>query len=412
MSGWEFGRSSIVLIATHEWLKSVEQWIIVMSERKTVQLIISGRSLNVDLFFSAYDGRELNKIKVLNADNCRCFVQNLILRHVVGYKDDLELNSISIRNCEDYIFAYLKTDPKLNDSFGQQDKTLSVCERFVWAWKAHGMHISVKALNNDLEKYAVIKQELFGSYFENLSPVLDSIKEYVDHSMEMMNETIKYLSSYVEDLVKSLSTFSIPEFSEDDKQRIINRYSSWGAYGWTSTDFLSNELLDQSPKSVEDANRIARGYLNNDGIVKLFEELNKVRSVRKTDLLEMKASFESRNYKSCVLIAFAMIDSKLIRAQGKKYENRKVGNEGIKRLQKRLKEDAENTFLLCFSYVNLFQCLNKLFENSANFAIQPQIINRHFVTHGMLHRKVTRRDAIQTILLVYNLYSFSETMGV
>ena len=28
--------------------------------------------------------------------------------------------------------------------------------------------------------------------------MLDSIKEYVDHSMEMMNETIKYLSSYKE----------------------------------------------------------------------------------------------------------------------------------------------------------------------------------------------------------------------
>ncbi len=38
-----------------------------------------------------------------------------------------------------------------------------------------------------------------------------------------------------------------------------------------------------------------------------------------------------------------------------------------------------------------------------DFKRQPDIVNRNFIDHGMLHRNVTKRDRIQIFLLYYNL---------
>ena len=70
--------------------------------------------------------------------------------------------------------------------------------------------------------------------------------------------------------------------------------------------------------------------------------------------------------------------------------------------------DIEGTFMLSLSVTNMLQCLKKMFESSANFVKQPVIINRHFVAHGMLHRRIIQRDAIQALLLAYNLYYFTD----
>ena len=57
-----------------------------------------------------------------------------------------------------------------------------------------------------------------------------------------------------------------------------------------------------------------------------------------------------------------------------------------------------------------FELLGKNVRAIGVFSIQPQVINRHFSVHGMLHRRILKRDAIQTILAVYNLYYLIEWM--
>ena len=76
----------------------------------------------------------------------------------------------------------------------------------------------------------------------------------------------------------------------------------------------------------------------------------------------------------------------------------------FKRIEK--EKDINKKVYLLFSYQNVYACLMKVFEDGGDFKKQPEVINRNFVDHGMLHRDVTKRDCIQIFLLYYNLLEF------
>lgn len=71
-------------------------------------------------------------------------------------------------------------------------------------------------------------------------------------------------------------------------------------------------------------------------------------------------------------------------------------------------QDLEKRFLLLLDYENLFACLNTVFANGGDFRKQPVVINRNFVAHGMMTRRVIRKDCVQLFLLYYNLLMFLE----
>lgn len=66
-----------------------------------------------------------------------------------------------------------------------------------------------------------------------------------------------------------------------------------------------------------------------------------------------------------------------------------------------------------FSYLareGLFYALDVFYKGGDDFKEQPDIMNRNFVDHGMLHRKVRRIDCIQLFLVYYNFLTFEEQL--
>ena len=61
---------------------------------------------------------------------------------------------------------------------------------------------------------------------------------------------------------------------------------------------------------------------------------------------------------------------------------------------------------MLFSHENIFNCLLAVFADGKDFKIQPEGINRNFLGHGMLTRKVARKDCVQLFLLYYNLMDY------
>lgn len=118
------------------------------------------------------------------------------------------------------------------------------------------------------------------------------------------------------------------------------------------------------------------------------------------------------------MLLFSLIDAKLIRLQRKedvseKTKRRCSGASAIKKIKQRIEteQDINETFLLLLSFVNLFACMEVFFEDAKDFKKQPTLINRNFLQHGMLTRKVTKRDCIQLFLLYYNFLEFVEIMN-
>lgn len=156
--------------------------------------------------------------------------------------------------------------------------------------------------------------------------------------------------------------------------------------------------------------------MNNSAIAILFERIESLKTIKHSDYIEIINSFDAHNYKACVLLAFSMIDSAIVHSQGKlqrnSEQNRKPGYDGMKKILKKYQFDEDGYYLLSAYLKNLHSCLDVVFKPERNFENQPEIINRHFVVHGTLHRKVIRRDAIQVLLLLFNICSYLEIMGI
>ena len=141
----------------------------------------------------------------------------------------------------------------------------------------------------------------------------------------------------------------------------------------------------------------------------LFSDLRRMKFVKKADLDEAIFDYKNRKYKSCALILFGLIDARLIRLQRKEDRNksgkRASGASAARKLAHHIESthDLSQMVFFLFSFQNVGACLQKVFADGNDFKTQPEVINRNFLDHGMLHRKVTKRDCIQLFLLYYNL---------
>ena len=368
-------------------------------------LDIQGTKYEVSLFFSVHDSMRLEDSNLEQDDDYISFVKDTICKHVVG-DITLDANKITEKNCISYIEQFLQANSETFDIYNEYDESLHPCRRFVLVQKEL-LNKMVENIKPALLRFSEMMDKMAETYIKSIKPIVEGLQSYITQSQEIYNSIIKDLSDKARIIIDAFSHISIPQLSEEDKQRIIERYMLWGDYGWTGTDFLEQELLNYAPSDVSEAHLIAKKMFNKEAVEKLFVQMGSLYSIKKSDLSELRNSYHNRNYKACTLVAFSMIDSRLIRSQGRA-KNRVHGKRGIKKLEDKMKPDTENAFILSLSLLNLYQCLYKMFENSDNFVNQPNIINRHFVTHGMLHRKVLQRDAIQTVLLVYNLYHLTD----
>ena len=249
------------------------------------------------------------------------------------------------------------------------------------------------------------------SYYVDL--MVSEVSNTINNALSVFNESLINTLKHIGDLIVDLP---IHQISEEEIKRIEDRYELWGSYGWTSTEFVNTEILYQAPLDIDDANAIAKRVMNNNAMAILFERIDSLKTIKHSDFVELKKCFDTHNYKACELLAFSMIDSAIVHSQGKlrrnSNQNRKPGYDGMKKIMEKYRLDEDSYYLLSANLKNLYSCLSVVFKPERNFETQPKIINRHFVVHGTLHRKVIRRDAIQVLLLLFNLCTYLEIVGI
>ena len=128
--------------------------------------------------------------------------------------------------------------------------------------------------------------------------------------------------------------------------------------------------------------------------------------VKKSDLTEAISCFNAKHYKSCAMILFSLIESKLIRVQDvdPTHEKwRKVSKGAVEKVMKMTDDHiSEEALFSTLRQANLASALAKVFEGGDDFKKQPIVINRNFLLHGMLHRRVLKRDCIQLFLILHS----------
>ena len=284
-------------------------------------------------------------------------------------------------------------------------ETIGKLPRYDWAKISNnlfgniGVRINTEALSSLNSKMSskggVLTEFIKSPVFRNLPKIISNKSEMFVRFSESINELMRKIK--------------IPTISEEEKEQIRLAYITWGKFGWTPLPKAPILYFEECPADRIEANAKALKYCKKDNMVYLFDALRRMKGVKKSDLEEAIFCFENRKYKACALLLFGLIDSKLIRLQKDEdriaRNRRRTGGGAAKKISERIKEEkkAEQTFMTLLLCENLFVCLDTVFSDGDDFKNQPAIINRNFVDHGMLTKRVIRKDCVQLFLLYYNL---------
>ena len=257
-----------------------------------------------------------------------------------------------------------------------------------------------------------VKEALASSGFGNLRNVVQAAQSAVSSYVTVTSELSAACKKAISSLSEQLKIIPKGTITEERKLELISSFQQWGEYGWTIIPTASFSLYSEIPANRTEANKMALQACSKSTIERLFRSTAKMKYCKNSDFSEAVFDFENKKYKSCALVLFALIDAKLIRLQRTsdlKGKRRDVGVRAVDKARCRADERTEEyMFFTILSQTNLFACLETLFGSGNDFKRQPEIINRNFIDHGMLTRKVTRLDCLQLFLLYYNLLHFLE----
>lgn len=328
---------------------------------------------------------------------------------------------------EENTMAELETDElKLSDSLASQSVHQQVQNSIS---PILGNIDSIKQIQESSKRIVSAIQPMLQMQV-NMSAVLDKFRQSLIVSTPVLNQmqeladTLKRAFSYsahidfsefseaarrmTAGIAEAVQKIKIPSISEERKQELLEIHRMWGSYGWTINPCVAvNTLFDCAPADKKSADSIALKQCSGQKMERIFEVIEKNKRVKKTDFCEAIFDYKHKQYKSSALILFSLIDALLIRLQKKSAldgKRRKVGLNAVNEAKKRTENDLNTELLFTAMFcTNLFACLEKVFEGGKDFKKQPTVINRNFLDHGMLTRKVTRKDCIQLFLLYYNV---------
>ena len=352
-------------------------------------------------------------------------VANIIAIHTEGILSKTEILFLEDNTINRYIELCASSDAVLQGIFNGIDVE-NYCEKFILAVLKYSDHFEQQHSNLYRASLSAIQTQL-SSVTKNLVPAMEPMLEVsriaasiVSSSQEIWKNSFEPLvnaitnifdySSFFKSISDSLTLilkgFAVPSLSKKEKKRLIAAYQKWGEYGWTLPLDVGISTLSVLPSSLKEANDFFVPYTTKSKMNELFIVLSKMKRIKKSDLQEAIACFNEKHYKSCAMILFSMMDARLIRLQDKAEEGemRPSGIAAAQILFKRIRVQSidQDVFYTLLNHRNILSALESVFKGGKDFKVQPDIINRNFLDHGMLHRRVSRQDCCKLFLLLYN----------
>lgn len=381
-------------------------------EHKKANVEINNKKVAITLYLSIGDYTYLLENYEENYHDLKALMANIVKKHCI-LTDDNTVTINEILNQSNAIDVFmngvLKNDDDLRKYYDLITTDLSAYERFIIATREH---------------YTEMAKNLSEAFSKSLIPVFENIAKstWVSLNIEKMLEPMLQATEKLNNLVrncintinKAISNIDIPTISEERKKELTNNYETWGKYGWTSIPDENIDVFSINPGSLKDANAIADKVTNKTFMDDLFNLTLNINGVKKADFEEAVFLYSNKKYKSCAMILFSLIDERLIKMHKKEEtysrKRRSTGAVAARIVLLRLDKEYDlHKKLFCgLTYCNLLSCINEFFKDAEDFKLKTAVINRNLLDHGMMTRRVIKRDCKQLFLLYYNMLEFFE----
>lgn len=394
------------------------------SKYKCINLVIDGREYTVTLYLSAGDVFAFIDYINSNKHEYNIAVAMIIEKHIIPNKERIPSVDVIADDetvLKTYISEIINEEKGLKELYDKYENENDCCRRFVYAvndkWKEQAQKSAI-AMANALEGPLSIINKQSVVLLDGLTKTANIIAKSIEPYARISEKITKTVVAINQQIAALLSGVKIPHISEKKKQELCESYECWGNFGWAIIPHAELSLYNNAPKSQQEANKIAMTYCKNSDMLKLFKNIRTLKGVNIKDFDEAIFDYEHKQYKSCAMILFSLLDAKLIRMQRKsdinpKTKRRDSGIRAAENIKNRIENelDIEKKFFLLLSHKNLFSCLSAFFVGGDDFKVQPLLANRNFVDHGMLTKNIRKRDCIQLFLLYYNFLEFFEILN-
>lgn len=279
---------------------------------------------------------------------------------------------------------------------------------------------SIKRFQTHVNELNPIKRNdvlmsLINQYQHQMDELCETLYGSIPPKLQVIYDEIgKALQTVDSQLQSVLADVELPSMDRkwlDERQK---SYRRWGEYGWTMIDWAEIHFFYDCPASQKEANKKALSVCDNARMKCFLEELKAEKKIRKADLMEAIDDFNNKRYKSCACILFALIDGALIRSMKKPEKgNRPSGKVAAENINKKI----DSTFQIkgmvfhFLTWLGVLSAINAFFAKGDDFKLQPIVLGRNWLDHGMLHREVKKMDCIQLFLLLSNLLKVKEAFG-
>ena len=282
---------------------------------------IAGRDFAISLYFSLDDIELILNQETNNDAENRIKVAGLIHSHILC-EENLR-PSIQIIAAQDeaffksYVNLFLKADERLNLEYAKIDNEPNIYRHFFLAAKNEtyellkdlvkdppDIHINLAELGKKLHEAFTVSAEMVNTWKNNL-----------ESAVKVLAESFASIQNISKTVFEAFSQIRFPDFSKEKIERLILSYKKWAQYGWTIIPMATRSFYAEPPSNQKDANKKALTHFRKREIEELFDELREMRGIKKSDLNEAILNFQNKQYKSCVMIIFSILDAKLIRLQ-------------------------------------------------------------------------------------------------
>ena len=412
-------------------------------------MMYDGIEYTIEAKLSAEDSIYL--VDYLNRENedYNFAVASVVKKHIIAPNpEDIDIKTLSSQQSDlhQYINAIIAEERGLKTMYEKHAEELDICYRFVLAVKDMWMGMTrevtqiipkinippivvpsmktiegIASLASSLNQYAIKTSFNLAPAIQQFANTMASLRNVTEPLFKAASNLVNIIANFSAQIKPLFLNIKLPQISEERKEELRLSYEAWGKFGWTTPPMAEITVFNEAPTTIHEANDHMMPYCSKADMVELFKMLDEMPNLsrkEKKDLKEAEFNFEHKKYKSCAMLIFSLLDSKLIRMQRKEDINQKTkrrdsGLQAAKHIKTRIENehDINKKFFMLLSYTNLFACIGVFFAKGNDFKEQPQLANRNFIDHGMLHKNVRRRDCVQLFLLYYNFIDFFDMLN-
>ena len=226
-----------------------------------------------------------------------------------------------------------------------------------------------------------------------ISNFLKKIQPQVKQINKVLQEILLPIKDYY-------STFECKNIPPEKLKHFTSLYKLYGSYGWSVPMNGTSLVLNYKPRKVSGIDRFMVRFFTKKNVEKSFKYLKTFSYFNCSDIEESYWCYKNKHYKACCLLLFSLVDSLIIKLEKQKETGRRSTNKNIEKIKKFIDNSEEEFIFYACKYYSTYESLLVMYKNGEDFKNQPQVINRNFLSHGMLIKTITKIDCLKVLNLL------------